>query len=62
MVLKVLSDLGVDMQGMTEAQVEGLIKSTQNMTQTRIQQIERMLLIFSRFLFGTRILDLQGIT
>ena len=33
MIIKVLSDLGVDMQGMTEEQVEGLIKRTQNMTQ-----------------------------
>ncbi len=33
MVLKLLSDLGVDMKRMTEAQVEGFIKNTQNMTQ-----------------------------
>ena len=37
LVLKVLSDLGVDMQGMTEAQVEGLIKSTQDRTQITIE-------------------------
>jgi polysaccharide biosynthesis transport protein len=37
LVLKVLSGLGVDMQGMTEAQVEGLVKSTQDMTQISIE-------------------------
>jgi polysaccharide biosynthesis transport protein len=37
LVLKVLSDLGVNMQGMTEAQVEGLIKSTQDRTQITIE-------------------------
>jgi succinoglycan biosynthesis transport protein ExoP len=33
LVIKVLSDLGVDMKGMTGEQVEGLIKSTQGSTQ-----------------------------
>jgi succinoglycan biosynthesis transport protein ExoP len=33
MIVKVLSALGVDMQGMTQEEVEGRIKSTQNMTQ-----------------------------
>ena len=33
MVIKVLSDLGVDMQGMTAEQAEGFIKRTQKMTQ-----------------------------
>lgn len=37
LVLKVISDLGVDIQGMTEAQVEGLIKSTQEKTKISIQ-------------------------
>jgi succinoglycan biosynthesis transport protein ExoP len=36
-VLKVISDLGVDMQGRTEAQIEGLIKSTQDRTQVTIE-------------------------
>jgi len=36
-VLKVLSDLGVDMKGMTEAQVEDLIKGTQNKTQITME-------------------------
>ena len=36
-VLKVIGDLGVDMQGMTEAQVEGLIKSTQDKTKITIE-------------------------
>ena len=33
MVIKVLNDLGVDMQGMTEEQVEGFLKHMQKMTQ-----------------------------
>jgi len=37
LVLKVISDLGVDVQGMTEAQVEGLIKSAQAKTQITIE-------------------------
>ncbi len=37
LVLKVISDLGVDIQRMTEAQVEGLIKSTQAQTLIKIQ-------------------------
>jgi len=37
LVLKVISDLGVDMQGMTEAEVEGLIKRTQDKTQITIE-------------------------
>jgi uncharacterized protein involved in exopolysaccharide biosynthesis len=37
LVLKVISDLGVDVQGMTEAQVEGLIKRTQAKTQITIE-------------------------
>jgi uncharacterized protein involved in exopolysaccharide biosynthesis len=37
LILKVIGDLGVDMQGMTEAQVEGLIKSTQDKTQITIE-------------------------
>ncbi len=37
LVLKVISDLGVDLQGMTEAQVEGLIKRTQDRTQITIE-------------------------
>jgi uncharacterized protein involved in exopolysaccharide biosynthesis len=37
LVLKVISDLRVDVQGMTEAQVEGLIKSTQAKTQITIE-------------------------
>jgi len=37
LVLKVISDLGVDMQGMTEAQVEGLIKRTQDSTNITIE-------------------------
>ena len=37
LILKVISDLGIDMQGMTEAQVEGLIKSTQDKTKISIE-------------------------
>ena len=37
LILKVITDLGVDMQGMTEAQVEGLIKRTQDKTQITIE-------------------------
>ncbi len=36
-VLKVISDLGVDMKGMTEAQVEGLIKNTQDKTKIMME-------------------------
>jgi len=38
MVLKLLSDLGVDMKRMTEAQVEGFVKNTQNMTQIKFSR------------------------
>lgn len=37
LVLKVISDIGVDMQGMTEAQVEGLIKYLQATTKVMIE-------------------------
>ncbi|MCK9417926.1 MAG: Wzz/FepE/Etk N-terminal domain-containing protein [Nitrospirae bacterium] len=37
LVLKVISDLGVDLQGKTEAEVEGLIKSTQDKTLITIE-------------------------
>ena len=37
LILKVITDLGVDLQGMTEAQVEGLIKGTQDKTQIMIE-------------------------
>ncbi len=37
LILKVISDLGVDLKGMTEAQGEGLIKSTQDKTKITIE-------------------------
>ena len=37
LVLKVMGDLGVNLQGMTEARVESLINSTQNKTKIKIE-------------------------
>ena len=37
LILKVVDDLGIDMRGLTEAQVEGLIKSTQDRTKITIE-------------------------
>jgi succinoglycan biosynthesis transport protein ExoP len=37
LILKVIDDLGIDMRGLTEAQVEGLIKSTQDRTKITIE-------------------------
>ncbi len=37
LIVKVIGDLGIDMKGLTEAQVEGLIKSTQDRTKITIE-------------------------